>query len=82
MVIPGFNTLAGKDLTLPFNESGLILGLVGITLFVGIVFGTYPEFFLSGFLPGAVLKESVKTGGGMPYSEKPWSWYSSPFLLS
>jgi hypothetical protein len=64
MVIPVFNTFAGKDLTLAFNESGLILGLVGITLFVGIVSGSYPAFFLSGFQPGAVLKESVKTGGG------------------
>lgn len=64
MVIPVFNTFADKDLTLAFNESGLILGLVGITLFVGIVSGSYPAFFLSGFQPGAVLKESVKTGGG------------------
>ncbi|HCQ00430.1 MAG TPA: hypothetical protein DIT99_06910 [Candidatus Latescibacteria bacterium] len=39
MVIPVFNTFADKDLTLAFNESGLILGLVGITLFVGIVSG-------------------------------------------
>ena len=61
MVIPVFNTFADKDLTLAFNESGLILDLVGFTLFVGIVSGSYPAFFLSGFQPGAVLKESVST---------------------
>lgn len=63
LVLPGFNAFTGKELALALYESDLLLSLIGIALFVGIVAGSYPAFFLSAFQPEDVLKESVKAGG-------------------
>jgi putative ABC transport system permease protein len=56
--LPQFNEVTGKQLSLIF-EPGLILALAGITLFTGLVSGSYPALYLSGFSPVRVLK-----GGG------------------
>ncbi len=56
-LIPGFNHLAGKTLSLYFiTDPKVIAGLIGIILLVGLVGGSYPSFFLSGFNPSEVLK--------------------------
>ncbi len=62
LLLPVFNTLAGKNLVLAFNNSQFIFGIVGIILFVGIIAGSYPAFFLSSFKPVTVLKSSLKAG--------------------
>lgn len=57
LILPQFNMLSGKELVINPLENGLvILIFVAITFFVGVVAGTYPAFFLSGFKPTAVLK--------------------------
>lgn len=56
--LPQFNEVTGKQLSLGF-EPGLVLALAGITLFTGLVSGSYPALYLSGFNPASVLK-----GGG------------------
>jgi putative ABC transport system permease protein len=63
--LPAFNTLANKDL--PFSyifQPNIILSLVGILLFTGIVGGSYPAFYLSGFNPVQVLKGKLSAKGG------------------
>lgn len=63
MLIPSFNDFTGKELVLSFGDGELLAWLVAIAVFAGVVAGSYPAFFLSSFQPGAVLKESVRTGG-------------------
>lgn len=64
-LLPGFNSLANKEL--PFSyvlQLPVLLSLVGIMLFVGVVGGSYPAFYLSGFNPVSVLKGKLAAKGG------------------
>ena len=55
--IPVFNELTGKHLILKFfGDVHIVLGLIGLTLFTGIVSGSYPALLLASFKPVAVLK--------------------------
>ncbi|MFC2157493.1 ABC transporter permease [Acidobacteriota bacterium] len=57
VLLPSFNNLAMKSLSLDVARSlPLLLVLLGITLFTGIVSGSYPALFLSSFLPVKVLR--------------------------
>lgn len=61
--LTAFNELAGKELSIDIFQNGqLLFGLVMITLFVGIVSGSYPAFFLSAFKPVSVLSGMLKKG--------------------
>lgn len=64
LVLPYFNTLGGKNLTLDFTNIQLVTGLLGITVITGLLAGSYPALYLSGFVPAAVLKGNLATGGG------------------
>ena len=55
LILPQFNQITGKQLTLVFDPV-LIALLMGITLITGLVAGSYPAFYLSGFSPIRVLK--------------------------
>jgi putative ABC transport system permease protein len=64
-LLPAFNSLANKHL--PFSyvlQAPVILSLLGITLFAGVVGGSYPAFYLSGFNPVNVLKGKLAARGG------------------
>ena len=57
LVLPIFNNLSGKNLSLDFAANPLTLvGLLAFGLLVGVLAGSYPAFFLSSFKPIAVLK--------------------------
>jgi putative ABC transport system permease protein len=65
LALPAFNTLANKQL--PFSyilQTPVLLGLVGIILVTGILGGSYPAFYLSGFTPLSVLKGKLASKGG------------------
>ncbi|HEY4288300.1 MAG TPA: ABC transporter permease [Puia sp.] len=62
--LPLFNGLADKNLSLHLGDGKLLLTLVGISLLTGLVAGSYPALFLSGFQPVKVLKGSLRTLGG------------------
>ena len=64
LVLPGFNLLAEKDLALDWSNGRLWLGLVGIALVTGLLAGSYPALYLSGFQPVKVLKGSLRSLGG------------------
>lgn len=74
MLLPYFNTLAAKNLTLKYAENGwLLVGCLGITLFVGLISGAYPAFFLSAFRPVDILKglaSNTRGGGRTPLLRK------------
>ncbi|MEQ9442101.1 MAG: ABC transporter permease [Cyclobacteriaceae bacterium] len=57
LALPSFNTMAGKEVPYRvFTEGWLIGGLMLLVLVVGVLAGSYPAFFLSGFRPTEVLK--------------------------
>jgi len=58
LVLPFFNTLAAKAIAIPFENPVFWLVLVGATLVLGLLSGTYPAFFMSRFIPVKVLKGS------------------------
>ncbi len=61
-LLPDFDQLAGKSITFSqFLQPGVLFLIIGITLVIGIVSGSYPAFYLSSFKPVTVLKG--KTGG-------------------
>jgi putative ABC transport system permease protein len=62
--LPLFNHLANKDLSLHLWDGKLLLTLVSISILTGLVAGSYPALFLSGFQPVKVLKGNLRTLGG------------------
>jgi len=62
LLLPNFNNLSGKRLSLEFSNVRIILGYVIIVLMTGVVAGSYPALFLSSFRPVVVLKEAVQSG--------------------
>ena len=59
MRIP-FNALSGKELSLNLLQEPLwLLVLLGLTLFISVLAGIYPAFYLSIFRPAEVLKGKV-----------------------
>ena len=64
LVLPWFNTLMDKDLTLGLDNPAHWLVLVLIALICGVLAGSYPSLYLSSFDPVLVLKGlKIKTGG-------------------
>lgn len=56
-IVPMFNDMTGKQIVLnPLDNGFIVLAFLFITFFVGVLAGTYPAFFLSGFQPTLVLK--------------------------
>jgi putative ABC transport system permease protein len=62
LFLPVFNSLSGKHLKPTLGDPLTLLGVVGITLFVGLVSGSYPAVYLSSFQPVAALRGSLKAG--------------------
>jgi putative ABC transport system permease protein len=63
--LPAFNSLANKHLPYSYVLQGpLLLGLGAIILITGILGGSYPAFYLSGFSPVNVLKGKLSSKGG------------------
>lgn len=64
LLLPMFNWVAGKELSINFLDWKIILGLLGVAVVTGLISGSYPALFLSGFRPVKVLKGNMKTMGG------------------
>lgn len=62
LLLPYFNQLSGKNLTMPWNDWWFIPLLLGGALLVGIAAGLYPSLYLSSFKPVAVLKGEISRG--------------------
>jgi len=62
LLLPYFNTLASRSLTMPWGEWWLLPVILISAFVVGIIAGLYPAFYLSGFKPIQVLKGTISTG--------------------
>jgi len=63
LFLPTFNTLSGKEISLYVFKNWWFIGsLLGITVFTGIVSGSYPALFLSSFQAVKVLKGTLSSG--------------------
>lgn len=70
-LLPFFNDLSNKQLPYSYvTQPVVLLSLIGVVVFVGIVGGSYPAFYLSGFNPAAVLKGKVSSKGGNAFVRK------------
>jgi putative ABC transport system permease protein len=66
LVLPFFNTLAGRAIEIPFSNPLFWVVLLVSTVLLGLISGSYPAFFMSRFIPVKVLKGSGEksVGGG------------------
>jgi putative ABC transport system permease protein len=63
LALPLFRSLSGIELSIDYAENlWLLPGLVALAVFVGLIAGSYPAFFLSAFQPVRVLKGLFETG--------------------
>ena len=70
LILPQFNSITEKKISLLLNDPQLVIWLVAITVFTGIIAGSYPALYLSGFKPAAVLKGVVKGSWGELWARK------------
>jgi putative ABC transport system permease protein len=62
-LLPSFNLLSGKQLGMGVFATPLFIGgIIGLVLFVGLVAGSYPAFYLTSFSAVEVLKGKVRAG--------------------
>ena len=69
LFLPQFNDITEKQLTLNFNAT-FILSLLGIVLITGLIAGSYPALYLSGFNPAIVLKGKLNSFMGELWARK------------
>ncbi|KAA2243379.1 FtsX-like permease family protein [Chitinophaga agrisoli] len=60
--LPFFNGLSDKLMSIPWSAPLFWLFVLGFTLLTGLVSGSYPAFYLSGFEPVKVLKGTFRAG--------------------
>jgi len=63
LVLPSFNTLAGKEISMAaFANPTFLASIIGLVILVGIGAGSYPAIYLTSFKPAEVLKGKVRAG--------------------
>ena len=71
LLLPAFNTLSNKQLQFfSVLQPPVLASLLGIVLITGIIGGSYPAFYLSGFSPVNVLKGKLAVRGGSSFFRK------------
>jgi len=68
-LLPVFNTITGKELSLRLAPA-LWVWAIGVAVVTGLFAGSYPAFYLSGFRPVAVLKGTIRTSLGELWARK------------
>jgi len=62
LMLPYYNNLVEKELSINFQSWGFWLYSISIIIFTGIISGSYPAFYLSAFKPVKVLKGKLDSG--------------------
>jgi len=70
LLLPKFNSITSKDLSLYVLDFRTVLIFVAIILFTAFVAGSYPAIFISEFKPVQVLKGQLKSGSSAGFFRK------------
>jgi putative ABC transport system permease protein len=63
LLLPGFNQISGKSLTLNLvSNPRLLFSLIGLIIFMALLSSSYPALFLSSFHPVEAIKGKLKAG--------------------
>ncbi|HEY5822768.1 MAG TPA: ABC transporter permease, partial [Cyclobacteriaceae bacterium] len=63
LLLPGFNLITGKNLTLTlFSDPILVVGLLSLTILMAVISSSYPALFLTAFNPINAIKGKSKVG--------------------
>jgi putative ABC transport system permease protein len=62
LILPFFNEVAAKKMTILWSTPLFWVASIGFTLLTGIIAGSYPAFYLSSFQPVKVLKGTFRVG--------------------
>ena len=69
LLLPRFNLITGKQLFLDLEPSLLFI-VLGMALLTGLLAGSYPAFYLSGFQPILILKGKLQSTFGEVWTRK------------
>ena len=64
LVLPTFNTLFAKELTLDLTNPTIWLVILGLVLVTGFISGSYPALFLSSLAPIKILRGTLRFSAG------------------
>jgi predicted permease len=67
ILLPWFNILLEKELIFNLKDIKLLLLLIGTTIVVGLLAGSYPAFYLSAFNPVKARHQGISKGKGSFY---------------
>lgn len=62
LAMPFFNAVAGKNMSIPWDNAWFWLLSIGFCLLTGLIAGSYPALYLSSFKPIKVLKGTFRAG--------------------
>jgi putative ABC transport system permease protein len=62
VLLPYFNTMAARSLTMPWTEWWLVPSVILSAIIIGLIAGIYPSVYLSSFNPAEVLKGNLSRG--------------------
>jgi len=62
LLLPFFNEVASKKMTMPWTQPLFYIATLGFTILTGLIAGSYPALYLSSFRPVKVLKGVFKAG--------------------
>ncbi len=69
-ILPAFNNLTGKQLSLNFTDPVFLLLVAGLVIVAGFFSGSYPALFMSSLNPIVVLKGALKLNPGSAWFRK------------
>jgi putative ABC transport system permease protein len=65
LTLPFYSNAVDKELSLDYMNSGALLGgLMGLSVAVGLISGSYPALYLSRFMPAKILKSNQSSSDG------------------
>lgn len=70
LLLPYYNTLVEKKLFIDYTSKEFWMFSLGLIFFTGVIAGSYPAFYLSGFQPVKVLKGKPTVGKGASLPRK------------
>ncbi len=66
LMLPLFTNVIGKDIDLSLLGNWMVPGMIALTIVVGLLAGSYPAFYLSGFRPIGMFKGFSGSGKRKP----------------